>query len=252
MRGISAEPLRIAMWSGPRNISTAMMRAWENREDTAVCDEPFYAYYLANADTHHPMHDTVIEAGETDWRRVVAAMTGRAPGDAAIFYQKQMTHHFLPAIDRSWLAHVTNCFLIRHPRDVLLSYVKKRGTATAEDIGFPQQLEIFDHVRETTGDLPLVIDSAELLKNPRAMLEALCRHLGIAFTDRMLEWPQGPRNSDGVWAPHWYASVYASTGFATYTPRTGTLPHELEPVLDECLPIYDRLFAHRLVPGPDD
>ena len=236
------------MWSGPRNISTAMMRAWENRGDTAVCDEPFYAYYLATADTRHPMHDDVIAAGETDWRRVVEAMTGPAPGGEAIFYQKQMTHHMLPAIDRAWLARVTNCFLIRHPRDVLLSYVKKRDTATAEDIGFPQQLEIFDFVRDATGEIPIVIDSAELLRNPCAMLTALCDRLGIAFTDRMLEWPKGPRESDGVWAPHWYASVYESTGFAPYYPRTGTLPEELEPVLATCLPIYEQLFAHRLVP----
>lgn len=249
MQGAMEEPLRIAMWSGPRNISTAMMRAWENREDTAVCDEPFYAYYLANADTRHPMHDAVIAAGETDWRRVVDAMTGPVPGGLQIFYQKQMTHHFLPAIDRSWLARVTNCFLIRHPRDVLLSYVKMRDTATAEDIGFPQQLEIFDYVCAATGDVPVVIDSAELLKNARTMLDALCQRLGIAFTGRMLEWPKGPRDSDGVWAPHWYASVYESTGFAPYVPRTGTLPAELEPVLDECLPIYEQLYAHRLVPA---
>ena len=248
MPGTAEAPLRIAMWSGPRNISTAMMRAWENRGDTAVVDEPLYAYYLANTDTRHPMHDAVIAAGETDWQRVVDAMTGPAPGGKAIFYQKQMTHHFLSEVDRGWLLRVTNCFLIRHPRDVLLSYVKMRDTATAEDIGFPQQLEIFNYVRDATGEAPLVVDSADLLKDPSSMLEALCRRLDTAFTERMLAWPKGPRESDGVWAPHWYASVFESTGFAPYRPRTGRLPVALEPVLDECLPIYEQLHAHRLIP----
>ena len=196
------------------------------------------------------MHDAVIAAGETDWQRIVDAMTGPVPGNHAVFYQKQMTHHFLPEIDRRWLARVTNCFLIRHPRDVLLSYVQKRDTASANDVGFPQQREIFDYVCDATGGSPIVIDSAELLKNPRAMLSALCRRLGIAFTERMLEWPKGPRDSDGVWAPHWYGSVYESTGFAPYAPRTGTLPADLEPVLEECLPIYEQLYAYRLLPEP--
>ena len=242
------DALRIAMWSGPRNISTAMMRAWENRDDTAVCDEPFYAYYLDNVDTRHPLHEQVIAAGETDWKRVVDSMTAAPPGGKAIFYQKQMTHHFLPEIDRSWLARVTNCFLIRHPRDVLLSYIKRRDTATSEDIGFPQQLEIFDYVAEATGTAPVVIESTDVLKNPRGMLTALCQRLGVDFTERMLQWPQGPRESDGVWAPHWYASVYDSTGFAPYRPRSGSLPPELEPVLDVCLPIYERLYSYRLAP----
>jgi len=243
-----ADGLRVAMWSGPRNVSTAMMRAWENRPDTTVCDEPFYAFYLARTGIEHPMGDDVIAAGETDWRRVVEAMTGPIPGGKAIFYQKQMTHHFLPEIDRGWLDRVTNCFLIRHPRDVLLSYARMRDTATSEDIGFPQQVEIFEQVCDATGEAPVVIDSSELLQDPRAMLEAVCRRLGIDFSDRMLSWPKGSRDSDGVWAPHWYASVYGSTGFAPYRPRTGTLPDELLPVLDECLPLYERLHRHRLTP----
>ena len=247
----AGDALRIAMWSGPRNVSTAMMRAWENRQDTVVVDEPFYAYYLANADTRHPMHEEVIAAGETDWRRVVDALTGPVPGGRPIFYQKQMTHHILPDVDPAWLTRVTNCFLIRDPRSVLLSYSKKRDTATAEDIGFPQQQRLFDFIYEATGTVPVVIDSADLLRNPRAMLEALCRRLGVAFTDRMLEWPQGSRESDGVWAPHWYGSVYESTGFAPYSPRTGTLAAELEPVLENCTPIYEALHAHRLVPATD-
>jgi hypothetical protein len=249
MTAAEQKALSIAMWSGPRNISTAMMRAWENRGDTAVCDEPFYAYYLDNAETVHPMHDAVIAAGETNWRRVVDAMTAGPPEGKSIHYQKQMTHHILPEIDRSWLSRVSNCFLIRHPRDVLLSYLKKRETATSEDIGFPQQLELFDYVRDATGQVPIVVDSADVLKDPRGMLAALCQRLGVPFTDRMLAWPPGPRDSDGVWAPHWYASVYDSTGFAPYTPRTGELPQALESVLATCLPIYEKLYSHRLSPS---
>ncbi|MEE4162156.1 MAG: hypothetical protein V2I25_06565 [Woeseiaceae bacterium] len=245
-----ADGLRIAMWSGPRNVSTAMMRAWENRADTVVCDEPFYACYLAATGIEHPLGDAVIAAGETDWRRVVDAMTGPIPGGKPIFYQKQMTHHFLPEIDRSWLDRVTHCFLIRHPRDVLLSYARMRDTATSEDIGFPQQVEIFEHVFAAAGAAPVVIDSADLLKDPRAILETVCRRLGIEFSDRMLSWPKGPRDSDGVWAPHWYGSVYASTGFAPYQPRTETLPVELEGVLEECLPLYEQLYEHRITADP--
>ena len=154
-------------------------------------------------------------------------------------------------MDLEWIGGLTNCFLIRHPRDVLASYARMRDQATGEDIGFPQQAAIFDHVCDATGEPPLVIDSADMLRDPRAMLQTVCRRLGIEFTDRMLRWPKGPRDSDGVWAPHWYASVYDSTGFAPYEPRTATLPDDLQPVLDECLPLYERLHRYRLEAGSD-
>src|SRR5688572_23046414 len=139
-------PLRLAMWSGPRNISTAMMRSWGNRSDTFVCDEPFYAYYLAATRLNHPLAEEIIAAGPTDWREVVAWLTGKIPDAKAIFYQKQMTHHLLPEVDRGWLAQVKNCFLIRDPGEVIASYLKKNYEPTALDVGFPQQAEIFEWV----------------------------------------------------------------------------------------------------------
>ena len=238
--------LRIAMWSGPRNISTAMMRAWENRGDCVVVDEPLYAHYLAHTGLDHPGRDEVIAAGETDWRRVVAQLLGPAPGGRAIMYQKHMTHHLLPHIGREWLRGLTHVFLIRDPREVLLSYVKSRPTVSADDIGVLQQLEIFRHVSELTGREPPVIDAGEFLRAPEAQLRALCALLAIPFTPRMLSWPPGPRDSDGVWAPHWYDQVLRSTGFERHRPRNVPVPAEYDPILAAVLPSFEELAARRL------
>lgn len=239
-------PIRIAMWSGPRNISTAMMRAWENRGDTAVWDEPFYAYYLKATGLDHPGADEVIAHGEPDWRKVVDAVIGPAPDGEAIFYQKHMTHHLLPEMDRSWLDHVTNCFLIRDPREVIASYAKVRTDVTVEDVGVPQQAEIFDYVRRRTEQQPLVIDARDVLQNPHGMMTRLCDALDLPFTGRMLSWPPGPRDSDGVWGKHWYASVWNSSGFASYKPKGHTLAKQLEPLAEECAPHYQVLYENRL------
>jgi hypothetical protein len=238
--------LRIAAWSGPRNISTAMMRAWENRPDATVVDEPFYAYYLATTHLDHPGREEVIAAGETDWRKVVTALTGPIPQGRAIFYQKHMTHHLLPEVDTAWLAQVTNVFLIRDPREVLLSYVKSRPTVTAEDIGVPRQMEIYEGVRDLTGAEPVVIDAGEFLKAPEAHLRSWCNQLGIEFTDRMLSWPAGPRDTDGVWAPYWYDAVLKSTGFEPWRERDRRVPAEHRPVIEVCQPVYEALYERRL------
>ncbi len=237
---------RLAMWSGPRNISTAMMRAWENRPDTAVWDEPLYAHYLTATGIDHPGRDTIIAAGDPDWRRVVARLTGPLPDGKAIFYQKHMTHHLLPQIDREWLLELNHCFLIRDPREVLLSYSKARQSVTLEDIGLPQQLAIFEYVASVAPTPPPVIDAADFLASPRAYLQALCDWLGIAFDTGMLSWPAGPRASDGVWASHWYASVWRSTGFTPYQPRTERLPRALEPLAAAAEPYYATLHRARL------
>jgi hypothetical protein len=239
-------PLRLACWSGPRNISTAMMRAWENRLDCAVVDEPLYAHYLAHSGLDHPGRDEVIAAGDTDWARVVAALTGPVPGGRAVFYQKHMTHHLLPHIDDGWFAQVTHAFLIRDPREVLLSYVKSRATVSADDLGVPQQQRIFARVRALTGADPVVIDSGEFLKDPAGQLRAWCAALGIEFTPRMLAWPAGPRNTDGVWAPHWYDAVLRSTGFEPWRPRDHAVPAEHRAIIDGCMPLYEALYAKRL------
>ncbi len=177
-----------------------MMRAWGNRPDTFVCDEPLYAHYLLATGSDHPGREEVIAAGETDWRKVVGWLTGEAPEGKPIFFQKHMTHHLLPQIDRAWLSQLTNCFLIRDPREVIVSYLRKNRDPTVEDLGYPQQVEIFQFVRQQHGDVPPVLDARDVLENPRRMLSLLCDRVGLAFDDCMLSWPPGLRATDGVWA----------------------------------------------------
>ena len=243
----TSDSTRIAMWSGPRNISTAMMRAWENRPDTFACDEPFYAYYLRETRLDHPGAEEVIAHGETDWHKVVAQLTGPVPGGKRIFYQKQMTHHLLPEIDRAWLAKVTNCFLIRDPVEVIISYLKKNNDPTLDDIGFVQQAEIFDWVCAQTGSVPPVIDARDVLANPERIMQLLCEAVGVEFTDAMLSWPPGLRETDGIWAKHWYAEVAKSTGFQKSAPgKTAVVPERLRGVCDRAREYYERLYRHRL------
>ena len=244
---MTARVLRIAMWSGPRNISTAMMRAWENRPDTAVVDEPFYAHYLKTTGLDHPGREEVIAAYEADWREVVAQLTGPVPGGRPIFYQKHMTHHMLPGMDEGWLDEFANVFLIRDPRAVIASYVKKRTNVTLEDTGLPRQQALFETLRERTGSVPIVIDASRFLADPPGVLERLCTELGVAFDDRMLSWPPGPRPTDGIWAKYWYHAVERSTGFQQPDGIAADLPAELEALAELCLPYYRELAAHQLV-----
>jgi hypothetical protein len=241
-----ARALRIAMWSGPRNISTAMMRAWENRADTAVIDEPFYAHYLVETGVEHPGRDEVIAAHETDADKIAAMLAGPIPGDKPVWYQKHMTQHMLPEMRLDWLERVTNCFLIRAPEAVVTSFTIQRPDAEAWELGFEQQAHLFDYVRDQLGHAPPVIDAADVLKNPRGVLTALCATLRIPFSDDMLSWPAGRRASDGAWAPHWYAAVERSTGFAPYRALTRELSASQQALVDECAPYYARLAKHRL------
>ena len=243
---MTVTPLRIAMWSGPRNISTAMMRAFENRGDCAVVDEPFYAHYLAYTLLNHPGREEVIAAGETNWARVVDMLTGPVPDGKAVFYQKHMTHHMLSHIGHDWFGAVTHVFLIRDPREVLASYLKSRPHATAEDIGVLQEAELYDEITARSGTPPPVIDADEFLRAPEAHLRALCTLLQIPFTDRMLHWPAGPRASDGVWAPYWYDAVLKSTGFEPWRERDRRIPAQHAPLIERCLPVYESLFSRRL------
>lgn len=238
--------LRLAMWSGPRNVSTAFMRAWENRPDTYVVDEPFYGHYLVETGVDHPGADEVIAATITDWRRVVERIVGDAPDGSPIFYQKQMAHHLLPSIGREWLGELTHAFLIREPRDMLLSLGEKLDRFDLADTGLPQQLEIFESVRRTTGETPPVIDARDLRNQPEAVLRSLCDELGIEFTDQMLTWPAGKRRTDGVWAPYWYENVERSTGFQPYVEREGELPEHLAAIEERCRPYYETLARHRI------
>jgi hypothetical protein len=229
------------MWSGPRTTSTALMRAWENRADTTVVDEPLYAFYLKSTGCVHPGRDLVIASQPADWRIALDQLTSEPlPPGTTISYAKMMTHHLLPQVDRKALAPFRHAFLIRDPRELLASYARVRTEPTLDDLGVRQQAEIF----ETFGGP--VLDSRDLLTGPSAALRALCQALDVPFDERMLSWPPGPRGSDGVWAPYWYDSVIASTGFAPYRPPDQALPSRLAPLAERCLPYYDRLYRYRL------
>ncbi len=244
--------LRLAMWSGPRNISTAFMRSWENRGDTIVIDEPFYAHYLKVTGLDHPGRDEIIAHQECDWRRVASSLLAPVPANIRVVYQKQMSHHLLPHMGREWLDSVTHAFLIRDPAAMLASLGDKLTSFDLLATGLPQQVEIFEHVMQRTGKVPAVLDSADLLERPEPMLRALCAVLGVPFTDRMLWWPAGRRESDGIWARHWYDRVEQSTGFETPPPRppvtvaVKSLPPAVAEIAARCRPLYERLRAHRL------
>lgn len=242
--GIAAR--RIAVWSGPRNISTALMRSFESRLDTAVCDEPLYAFYLARNPVDHPGRERIVAQGETDWRAVAAFLTGPVPGAKPIFYQKHMAHHLLPEVGREWLGALDHAFLLRDPREMLLSLAKVMPSPSALDTGLPQQLELYREVERRTGRPAPVIDARDVLADPAGLLARLCAALGLEFTPRMLRWEPGLRPTDGPWAEHWYAEVARSTGFEPWRPRGGDLSPALERVHAECLGPYGELFERRL------
>jgi hypothetical protein len=234
-----SDGVRLAVWSGPRNISTALMRSWENRPDTRVVDEPLYAYYLNETRLNHPGRDEIIAAGETSWQAVVAELTAPVEG---VYYQKHMTHHLIPQLPRDWIAQLTNVLLIRDPAEVVASYVRSRADVVAEDIGLVQQAELYDQL----GPHVPVIDAADFLRDPRGYLRWLCDYAGVEFTDRMLTWPPGPRESDGVWAPYWYRAVVESTGFEPYRPRAVELSGAAAAAAERSRPHYERLYAVRV------
>ena len=242
------EPIRIAMWSGPRNISTAMMRSFENRRDCAVSDEPFYAAYLATTGLDHPMRDEVIASQPRDWRQVAAELLGPAPASKPVWYQKHMTHHMLPGFGRDWSTPCVNVFLIRRPEAVLASYAKRRGEFTLDEIGLPAQLDLFERTADRLGRAPPVIEGRDVLANPRGALTLLCDACGIAFDEAMLAWPAGRRPSDGVWAPAWYDAVERSTRFAPPAAEAGfdDLYDSLKPLAEAARPLYERLARWKL------
>lgn len=239
-------PLRIAMWSGPRNMSTTMMRSFGSRPDTVCVDEPFYAAYLQLTGLHHPMSDEIFAAQSSDPVDVALDMQGCPDPAAGVFYQKQMTHHMVDGVPRDWMAACRNVFLIRHPGRVIPSYARKMQDVTLEAIGFPQQLSLFEAARQVEGRTPLVIDSTDILRAPEAMMRALCDALGLDWYDEMLTWPAGARPEDGAWAPHWYDAVWRSTGFGPAPGPRSELKPEWQGVLSDALEIYDHLSAHRL------
>jgi hypothetical protein len=244
---IETETIRIAMWSGPRTISTAMMRAWENRADCRVTDEPFYAAYLATTGLDHPMRAAVIAAQSTDWEECARFCAGGVPmgAGAPVHFQKHMCQHMIAEAPLGWMAACRHAFLIRPPEAVAASFHKGWAGMGADDLGFRRQAELFDHVCQITGAVPPVLEAQGVLEAPEAALRALCSALGVGFDPAMLAWPKGPRASDGVWSAHWYGRVNASTGFAPYQPP-GPVPEGLAGIVAECRPYYERMKANKL------
>lgn len=244
---MTGRPLRIAMWSGPRNMSTTMMRSFGARADTVCVDEPFYAAYLKQTGLRHPMSDEIFASQSADPEFVAYAMTGCPDPSAQIFYQKHMTHHMLPDMSRDWMAACRNVFLIRHPARVIASYARKMENVSLEAIGFPQQLSLFKTAAEIQTDPPLVIDSDDILRNPESMLRALCEALRIEWHAQMLSWSPGRKPEDGAWAPHWYDAVWRSTGFGSPPGALPDVPEDLRGVYAKALEIYEQIASHRLL-----
>jgi hypothetical protein len=238
--------IRIAMWSGPRNLSTAMMRSFGSRSDTFVSDEPFYGCFLKTTGADHPMRKETIAAMDCDWNSVMETLRGDAPDGSPVWYQKHMWHHMAGPIGYDDFAGFQHAFLIREPERMIASYLRKRETASFADLGLERQAEFFEREADRLGRAPPVIDANDVLANSEAVLSKLCDALGIPWDEAMLHWPPGRRDTDGIWAAHWYNAVENSTGFGP--PETGLveLPDDARRLADRCRPYYERLAAHRL------
>ena len=237
----------IAMWSGPRNVSTALMRSFENRSDCFVSDEPFYSYFLYKTGLKHPLSDKIIKSGLIDYNKIIKYITGHTPFSKNIWYQKHMAHHILEGVNMDWIKNMANCLLIRHPSDVILSYSKKNEIDNIQQLGYLQQIKIYKMLTEETGVSPIIIDAQDLLKEPRKMLIEICKNLKIKFNDKMLSWPPGGRKTDGIWGKHWYKQVEVSTGFKPYLKTDRTIPLRYQNLNNECMKYYDFLYQNRII-----
>jgi hypothetical protein len=238
--------IRIAMWSGPRNLSTAMMRSFSSRADTFVSDEPFYGCFLKDTGAGHPMREEVIAAMDCDWHGVTAALRGPVPDGSPIWYQKHMWHHMTGPVGHADFDGFTHAFLIREPERMIASYLRKRETADFDGFGMDRQAEFFEREADRLGHAPPVVDANDVLANPQAVLSKLCAALGIGWNPAMLRWAPGRRETDGPWAPHWYAAVEASTGFGPPERDAVDLPDDARRVADQCRPYYERLAENRI------
>ena len=239
-------PIRIAMWSGPRNISTAMMRSFGGRSDCAVSDEPFYGAFLKTTGQRQPMADEVIASMDCDWQSVVEKMRGPVPGGQPLWYQKHMPHHMVGDVSIADFPDHRHAFLIRDPVRVVASYAAKRVEVSAEDLGYARQLDYIDQAARMTGKAPIVLDSADIVRDPEAYLRALCEALEIPWEPGMLSWQPGGRSSDGVWAAHWYGRVLETTGFGGSDGAAAQLNAAAQRVADECRPFYESLSAYKI------
>lgn len=242
----SEEPLKIAMWSGPRNLSTAMMRSFGSRADSFVSDEPFYGAYLKQTGDPQPMMDVVMASMDCDWHGVARTMTGLCPTGAPVWYQKHMAHHMVGPIAHDDLPGLRHAFLIRDPARVVASYAAKRVSVRPDHLGTDKQVEFFDREADRLGHAPPVIDSADILRDPPAMLQKLCAALGIDWDPAMLRWEAGLHPTDGIWGSHWYDAVVSSTGFGVPDKPVPALTGDEQAVADACRPDYDYLARHKI------
>ena len=234
------------MWSGPRNLSTAMMRSFGSRADTVVTDEPFYGAYLKDSGADQPIREEVIASMDCDWASIARTLSG--PASAPVWYQKHMAHHMVGPFAYDDLPGFRHAFLIRDPARVIASYANKRVTVTLADLGFENQLAYFEREADRLGHAPPVIDSADVLAEPEGMLRLLCSALDIPWDAAMLTWEAGRRATDGIWASHWYERVEASTGFGPVEESGPVISDSSADVLAACQPYFDRLKAHAIRP----
>ena len=231
------------MWSGPRNLSTALMRSFENREDTKVWDEPFYAYYLKETKKDHPLANEIINKYETNLEKIIDLVTEE---NDFIYFQKHMSHHIINKIPINWITKGINCFLIRHPKEVLLSYIQKNDLIDSNDLGYPAQLRLFNYIK-TSNKKILVIDAKDLSEKPEIILKKICKKINIPFTEKMLNWPKGRRDSDGIWEKIWYKNVKSSTSFNKILNKEYEIPKKYNHIYNECLRIYDQLKIYNII-----
>jgi Sulfotransferase domain len=241
--------VRIAMWSGPRNLSTAMMRSFGSRSDTFVSDEPFYGCFLKTSGARHPLRNETMAAMDCDWKSVMDTLRREAPGGPPVWYQKHMWHHMVGPIGYEDFRGFSHAFLIREPEAMIASYLAKREAAEFEDFGLERQAEFFESEAERLGRAAPVVDANDVLADPAGVLRKLCEALEIPWDPSMLSWKAGRRQTDGVWASHWYGSVERSTGFRRSEPGTPALPAEAQRLAERCRPYYERLAAYRIRAG---
>ncbi len=237
--------MKIACWSGPRNISTALMRSWSSRDDTFVSDEPFYAYYLKKTGLKHPMYKEIINYYPNDYETVIDSINKSIPKSKKIWYQKHMAHHLIDMKRIEWIKDFHNVFLIRHPQNVINSYVKKNDLKNIDELGYPQQWKLIEYLRKNEKDV-IVIDSSILLKNPKKILSDLCKNLNIEFHEIMLQWDKGPYTTDGIWWKHWYNNVINTTTFQSTQYRNEKLPIKYYSIYKEAMQYYRQLSKNVL------
>ena len=227
----------VACWSGPRNISTALMRSWSSRSDTFVTDEPFYAYYLSETKLKHPMQMEIINKYSTDYKKIVSYLNSKTPDGKKIWYQKHMAHHILNLNDIEWITNFENCILLRHPKEVISSYSNKNKLNSFEELGYRQQYEIIKLLKKKNKSF-IIIDSSELLQNPAKVLDAWCKKINIKYEQSMLNWEEGNHINDGIWWKSWYDNVIKTTGFQKYKKKDINIESEYDSIYNESMKYY--------------